>query len=182
MDARAGCSKSARGTLFVYGSLFSLAVAQNENAVDLSGPGPVGAVLCFGHRLGTGVPPGAHPHTPAPPCPAIATPRCRGTGRRASAIAETSDCSSQLGPGRPVLIIDHCQCTWRRSGCGERRTTRRAARSMHHLHRAPPTAFGRNGKENWQCEQLSPLLRTCSDVVLSLGVCGLDACTRVHHA
>ena len=47
--------------------------------------------------MGTGVPRGAHPRTPAPPCTAsMATPRC--TGRRTAAIAESSDRSSMPTP------------------------------------------------------------------------------------
>ena len=56
---------------------------------------PSGPACCFvfGYRLGLGYPRGAGPpRTPAPPCTAMAT--LRWTGRRTTAIAESSDCSS----------------------------------------------------------------------------------------
>ena len=47
---------------------FPLTVTHNENAVDPR--------FVFGYRLGTGVPVGPTPRTPAPPCTALAGPRC----------------------------------------------------------------------------------------------------------
>ncbi len=78
---------------FSRSTLFPLTVTQNENIVN---PRGLRAVLFSGYRLGTGVPRGAHPRTPAPPCTAMAAPRW--TMRRPTAIAESSDCSSHSTP------------------------------------------------------------------------------------
>jgi hypothetical protein len=91
MDARARCEMAT--TPSPRECSLSLTVTQNEPLVDPRGEP---AVLCFGYRLGTGVPRGVHPRTPTPPCTAMATPRC--TGRRGSAIAESSDRSSMPTP------------------------------------------------------------------------------------
>ncbi len=52
--------------------------------------------MCSGTGWVLGYPRRAHPRTPAPPCTAMATPRC--TWRRTTAIAESSDRSSMPKP------------------------------------------------------------------------------------
>ena len=88
MDARAGSEMASAPSPL--GVLFPLKRKRGR---------PSGPACCFvfGYRLGTGVPPwGPTPITPAPPCTAMATPRC--TLRRSTAIAESSDCSSLPAP------------------------------------------------------------------------------------
>jgi hypothetical protein len=70
-----------------------LTVTQNDNIVD---PWGERAVLCSGTGWVLGYPRGAHPRTPGPPCTVLAAPRW--TGRRFTAIAESSDRSSDSAP------------------------------------------------------------------------------------
>ena len=83
MDARAGCelasTRSPPGVLS-----FRQRLPKTETVVDPRGER---AVLFSGTGLGTGVPPWGPPPSPrAPPCAAMAPPRC--TLRRPAAIAE----------------------------------------------------------------------------------------------
>jgi hypothetical protein len=84
-----GCASGERDGEYSLPLTFS----QNENAVD---PRGLLAVLFLGTGWDWGYPVGSTPLTPAPPCTAMASPRC--TGRRSTAIAESSDCSSHPKP------------------------------------------------------------------------------------
>ena len=92
VDARAGSEMAS--TPSPYGVLSPLTFTQNENAVD---PRGVRAVLFSGYRFGYwGTPVWPTPASSVPPCTGMAAPRC--TGRRSTAIAESSDRSSHSTP------------------------------------------------------------------------------------
>ncbi len=92
MDARAGCEMATTPS-----PLAVLSIVNGYPKRTLSRPS--GRACCFVCRVPVGVlgyPRGAHPRTPAPPCTGMAGPRC--TGRRCTAIAESSDRSSHPAP------------------------------------------------------------------------------------
>ena len=90
MDARAGCEMAS--TPSPLGVLSIVNGYPNHSR-------PSGRACCFvfGYRFGYwGSPVGPTPAHPAPPCTAMAGPRC--TGRRTAAIAESSDRSPHPAP------------------------------------------------------------------------------------
>jgi hypothetical protein len=91
VDARAGSEMAT--TPSPLGVLFAVNVFPKRKRGRPSGP----VLFCFRLPVGVlGYPLRVHPRTPAPPCAAMAAPRC--TMRRSSAIAESSDRSPHPAP------------------------------------------------------------------------------------